>query len=302
VCIDVSVVIPAFNGSEFIVDALESGFRQSLAPREIIVVDDASTDGTPDLVSAVARGVPIDVRLIRLSSNSGGPARPMNVGIAAASGRYIAVLDQDDRFLPDKLQALARLLGSDRSEIGMIIHDSVLTSEDGEALSSVFARRPLLQERFARCGDRGVLMLTPQQSFRVICREHCIGHKGIFAKRAWEAVGGYDPSFRCAADLDFGLRVSSRYNIFITNQVLNVSISHGNNLSSRGQLAASECVTMFSKMLGMAGSEDDKQHLRRRIRKELSDLAYSRRKSGNWLGSLRCWLQAARLAPSLRRG
>jgi glycosyltransferase involved in cell wall biosynthesis len=291
-----------FNGAEFIIGSLESVSRQGLAPREIIVVDDASTDGTPDLVSAAARDLPVDLRLIRLLSNSGGPARPMNVGIAAASGSYIAILDHDDQFLPGKLQAMARLLESNGPEIGMILHDSQWISKDGETLSSVFARRPLLQERFARHGDLGVLMLTPEHSFRVICREHCIGHKGIFAKRAWEAVGGYDPSYRCAADLDLGLKVSSRYNILITNQVLSLSIIHGNNLSGRGDLVASECVRLFSKMLDMATSEEDKQHLIRRIRRELGDLAYIRRKSGNWVGSLRCWLQAARLAPSVRRG
>lgn len=94
----VSVVIPTYNGARFIRDALESVFAQTQLPDEIIVVDDGSTDDTVEVVKQMTKESPHPVRLIKMTHNSGGPAAPINTGIAAAIGEFIAVLDQDDTF------------------------------------------------------------------------------------------------------------------------------------------------------------------------------------------------------------
>ena len=106
----VTVVIPTYNGAAFIGEALASVFAQTLPPAEVIVVDDCSTDGTANLVQALAHTVPVPLRLIRCDRNSGGPAHPLNVGVAAAQGELIAVLDQDDVFAPDKIEREVGLL------------------------------------------------------------------------------------------------------------------------------------------------------------------------------------------------
>ncbi|AIT07114.1 glycosyl transferase family 2 [Sphingomonas taxi] len=95
----VSVVIPGYNGEAFIGATLESLAAQTLAAWEAIVVDDCSSDGTRELV----RGWPDPrVRLIENEVN-GGPVRTRNRGVAAARGRFIAGLDQDDLCLPERL-------------------------------------------------------------------------------------------------------------------------------------------------------------------------------------------------------
>uniref|UniRef100_UPI0010F9AAE1 glycosyltransferase family 2 protein n=1 Tax=Sphingomonas sp. 2SG TaxID=2502201 RepID=UPI0010F9AAE1 len=95
----VSVVIPGYNGEAFIGATLESLAAQTLAAWEAIVVDDRSSDGTRELV----RGWPDPrVRLIENEVN-GGPVRTRNRGVAAARGRFIAGLDQDDLCLPERL-------------------------------------------------------------------------------------------------------------------------------------------------------------------------------------------------------
>ncbi len=106
----VSVVIPAYNGAPFIADAMRSVYFQTCLPREIIVVDDASTDRTILRVEQEVTRAPVPVRLIRLPRNSGGPAHPMNVGIQAARSPVIAVLDQDDVFLPQKIAGQVAVL------------------------------------------------------------------------------------------------------------------------------------------------------------------------------------------------
>ena len=130
---DVSVVIPSYNGILFISEAIGSVFDQTRPPREIIVVDDASTDGTADLVASIACQAPLRIQLVRLSTNSGGPAHPMNVGIGVATGRYIAILDQDDRFTPERLAELREVFRRFDDQIALAISNSLITSHDPES-------------------------------------------------------------------------------------------------------------------------------------------------------------------------
>lgn len=96
----VSVVIPTFNRKYLILRALKSVAQQSYSAIEVIVVDDASTDGTVDALKD--REFPMAVRIVRLPVNR-GPAGARNSGIRHASGKYVAFLDSDDRWLPNKL-------------------------------------------------------------------------------------------------------------------------------------------------------------------------------------------------------
>lgn len=99
----VSVIIPVFNSALYLAKTLDSVVQQSFTDMEIIVVDDCSTDDSRQVV----RGF-VDrderVKLIKLNSNSGSPAKPRNVGIEHASGRFLAFLDSDDIWHQRKLE------------------------------------------------------------------------------------------------------------------------------------------------------------------------------------------------------
>lgn len=99
----VSVVIPCFNAAKFIADTIESVRCQTYRNLEIIVVDDKSSDDTVRTIN-VFRLVDSRVRLIELPKNHGAPATPRNVGIQAARGDWIALLDADDIWHPRKLE------------------------------------------------------------------------------------------------------------------------------------------------------------------------------------------------------
>jgi len=95
---DVSVIIPVFNEEQYLRFAIESVLAQSLPPREIIVIDDGSTDRSGE----IAREYP-DAVLYHYKKHS-GPARAKNVGIGRARGRFIAFLDADDLWVEHKLE------------------------------------------------------------------------------------------------------------------------------------------------------------------------------------------------------
>jgi teichuronic acid biosynthesis glycosyltransferase TuaG len=106
---DVSVVMPAYNASAYIDDAMASVLGQSHASLELIVIDDASSDATRDHVLRAAEA-DRRVRLIALPRNMGAPAGPRNIGIREARGRWVALLDADDLWHPRKLEWQLRAL------------------------------------------------------------------------------------------------------------------------------------------------------------------------------------------------
>ncbi len=98
----VSVIMPVYNGRNTIAGAISSIEKQSYPHWELLVVDDMSTDDTAEIVRGLQNGCP-HIRLLQTGINA-GPAMARNAGIDAAKGEFIAFLDADDFWLPDKLE------------------------------------------------------------------------------------------------------------------------------------------------------------------------------------------------------
>jgi glycosyltransferase involved in cell wall biosynthesis len=103
--LNVSVIIPCHNASLWIVDAIRSVAAQTISPKEIIIVDDASTDNS--LEKACSVGIPLEI--ISVEKHNAAAAR--NIGISAATGEWVAFLDADDEWFPDHLERASKLLG-----------------------------------------------------------------------------------------------------------------------------------------------------------------------------------------------
>jgi len=101
----ISVVIPLFNKEREIINALDSVFKQTFLPKEVVVVDDGSSDSGPDLVLGRYSAT---VLLIRQTNKGVSVAR--NTGIHKASSRFICLLDADDQWLPNHLEEIANLI------------------------------------------------------------------------------------------------------------------------------------------------------------------------------------------------
>ena len=130
----VSVVVAAFNVETLIMRALDSVRAQTVGDWEIVVVDDASTDRTAAVVGAAARADP-RIRLVRQDRNR-GPAAARNRAIREAKGEWIAVLDADDAWRPERLERLleiARRTAADLVADNLVLFDDHLQSETGMA-------------------------------------------------------------------------------------------------------------------------------------------------------------------------
>jgi succinoglycan biosynthesis protein ExoO len=120
----VSVVIPAYNAQETLERAIRTVLDQTVAPHEVIVVDDASTDGTRELVQALAAQEP-RLRLIASSPNA-GPAHCRNIGFRAAEGDWIAIQDSDDAWQPERLEKMLAAAYEHRADLvadNMLLYD-----------------------------------------------------------------------------------------------------------------------------------------------------------------------------------
>lgn len=98
----ISIIIPMYNAKMYIAKTLESIVHQSYQNWEIIIVDNNSNDDSKKIVKDFAQSEP-RLKLIELAQNSGGPAKPRNIGLEHAQGEYVAFLDADDIWLSDKL-------------------------------------------------------------------------------------------------------------------------------------------------------------------------------------------------------
>lgn len=192
----ISVIIPAYNRAHCIGRALDSVAGQSLAALEIIVVDDGSTDRSRELISSY---YPL-VRLLNAPHRGVSSAR--NLGIAEARGDWIALLDSDDSWLPDKLECQYRALMENREY--RIVHSNELWIRNGKPLKQLKKHRKSGGYIFPSCLPRCVI--SPSSVML---------HRDVFAE-----VGLFDEDLPVCEDYDLWLRVCSCFPVLFLEQPL----------------------------------------------------------------------------------
>lgn len=126
--VQVSVILPTYNRAAFIVEAIDSVLAQSFRDVELIVVDDGSTDDTPQRVEQIS-----DPRLIYIRQPNRGRSNARNHALGLAKGKYIAFLDSDDFYLPGKLELQVDFL-ENHPDIGMVYTSASCIDEHGDLL------------------------------------------------------------------------------------------------------------------------------------------------------------------------
>jgi len=134
----VSIIIPVYNGANLLPRAISSVINQTFKDWELIIVDDGSTDNSKEIISEYTAK---DSRIkYYWEPNSGGPARPKNTGFKYVRGEYVAYLDQDDEWLPEKLdKQLAVFAKYPNQKIGLVSCGANVINEEGKTLMTIHA-------------------------------------------------------------------------------------------------------------------------------------------------------------------
>jgi glycosyltransferase involved in cell wall biosynthesis len=177
-----SIVTPAYQAAASIAECVESALAQTLPAHEIVVVDDGSTDGTAD------RLAPYLDRIVYFRQENRGAPVALNAGVRAASGDFVAILDADDAYEPERLAALSELAQA-RPDLDILATDAYL-EVNGTVVGRFYEATPFAAER---------------QRLEMI--ERCfVAWPAIRRARLLE-LGGYDESMRFASDWECYLRL-----------------------------------------------------------------------------------------------
>jgi glycosyltransferase involved in cell wall biosynthesis len=191
----ISVLIITHNRHAALRRAIASVSQQTLLPMELIVVDDGSTppvsrDGLA-LPGVLPEALPL--RLIRNPAPM-GPARARNIGIAAAAGSWIAFLDDDDEFSPDKIDTVARALGRLRESADVLYHPAeIVMVNEGVRYTSRPGAADGAQEMYRALLVRNIVGGTPM---------------AVVRKQSLLANGGFDESLAALEDYELWLRLA----------------------------------------------------------------------------------------------
>jgi alpha-1,3-rhamnosyltransferase len=250
----VSVVVPSFNHAPFIQTALRSIFNQTQAPAKLLVIDDGSSDGSPEIIERVLQDCPFPSELVARSNR--GLCATLNEGLASTSGEYFAYLSSDDVWLPDFLEARVSLLEETPQAVLGYGHCFLIDAAnqiidctlDWARYPEGNAREMLLQQTFA------------PMSPTVLYRRTSLKSEGWHEQAKLE-------------DYDLYLRLSAKGDFAFDPRVLSAWRQHGHNTSQdffwmiEARLAAQRRVAdrlglsageleRFQRVLQFAGAED----------------------------------------------
>lgn len=275
----VSVVIPTYNAAWCVGRAIDSVLAQSWQDLELIVVDDGSTDGTAGVLQGYGD------RILRIDQSNAGMSAARNAGIGAARGRYIAFLDADDRWLPDKLARQVPLL-EQRFDL---------------AFCSVCAR---LEDRDGRTVGEWGCAAGDDASLPEIFANHATiagGASSVLARsEIVKRLGGFDATLRGAEDTDLWVRLAAEGGFACIAEPLAVVLKRPDSVSRNYEQMRTGALAMTRKNRDLLPQELRGQFWRNVLAGVYCDYAMWACRGGNWRQAITNSFAALCLAPFQR--
>lgn len=210
----ISVVMPTHNRERFLESAIQSVLNQTEKSFEFIIVDDASSDGTPEKLQLLMK-TDHRIKILR-NSNSLGGGGARNIGVAASSGKWIAFLDDDDEWGPTKLREQLDKLNDNPSAV---------------ACSCDF------EQRFSS-GKTKIIKLRDNVSLQNILMGSVLGGASmcICSKQVFDRIGGFDAKFKSGQDWDLWVKLRQEGEVVVVNKVLvNYEAHDGSRITNNMQ-------------------------------------------------------------------
>lgn len=204
----VTIVIPVFNGSNYMRDAIDSALAQTYPNIEIIVVNDGSTDGGK--TDKIAKKYGNKIRYI--SKKNGGVSTAINYGIENMKGEYFSWLSHDDMYFPNKIETEINYLKNHNLLGKKVIaySDFRIVNKRGKSISDLIINHALAQKHQAYAFLRGAIN----------------GNSMLIPKKAWDDYGKLDPKLCCTQDYEKWFEMNKTYKFIHVPKVLVKSRYH----------------------------------------------------------------------------
>ena len=261
---EVSVIIPAYNTSQYIAATVKSVLAQTYTSYEVIVVNDGSPD-TPAMERALA---PFRDRILYVVQENGGISVARNTALALARGRYVALLDSDDAWEPDYLAVQVAALEADPSLA--VVYPNALISGDHPHAGRTF---------------RDICPSTGPVTFQAVLTQRCqVFISALIRRSAIARVGGFDPELRSVEDFDLWLRLlAAGERIGYHDRVLVRFLKRRGSLSSDPVWMAENVLTVLDKFaagpaaLTLPPADRQALEIRRAYFRARLEIAYGKR-------------------------
>jgi glycosyltransferase involved in cell wall biosynthesis len=236
----VSAIIPNYNYARYVGEAVESALAQTYPNIEVIVVDDGSTDNSLEVLERYQG------RIKLIQQKNSGVCVARNRGVEESTGEYIAFLDADDVWLPEKLSV--QMQGFQASTKAVFSNCGMrLIDLDGECVGTLTE---------GKSGDVSTYLLSFDGPAVVGAAS-----TGIVSRKVFESVGGFDPRLSTAADWDFCFRVAQLGEFIFEPQILVNYRIHGTNMHGNIRVMEQDMLLCFEKAFAKEGSHRDKRNV-----------------------------------------
>ncbi|HOW59379.1 MAG TPA: glycosyltransferase [Candidatus Omnitrophota bacterium] len=254
----VSVIIPTFNRAEYICDAIDSVLAQTYHDLEIIVINDGSIDDTEKALKKYGG------RIQYLYQNNAGVSAARNKGIKASRGEYIAFLDADDSWLPEKLSVQIPILEFN-PKLGMVFSYLEIMDEYG--------RRTGRMKPKQKPGIDFLTMLEAGSAMTSSC---------LMRKRSLDAAGIFDESLAIYEDMDLFLRVVNQFPALFVEKSLGCYREHSNQSTLDDVKNYKQQVKLAQKWMQISDDPKAQRLLSAKVRKYSNLLMRNAVKKGSW--------------------
>lgn len=231
----VSVVVPSYNYARFLRERIESVLGQTRQDLEVLLLDDASTDGSQEILRAYAD--PPRVRVVLGERNSGNPFTQWNRGVALATAPYVWIAEADDAAEPELLARLLAVLEA-HPQVGLVHCGFRRVDDAGRALDdSTTWWAEVDPARWRRD-----FVAPGREELGFLRQRNVIGNASgvVFRRALYDAVGGADEGYRLCADWDLWIRMLARSDVGFVAAPLNVWRWHAGSVRERSLPGAVE--------------------------------------------------------------
>jgi glycosyltransferase involved in cell wall biosynthesis len=279
----VSVLIPTYNRAAYLPEAINSVLNQSFRDFEVIIVDDGSTDNTPELVRGIRDPHVHYVRHLR----NRGVAAALNTAWHAARGEYLARLDSDDVWRPELLEILVSALDADPG-LGLIYARAQWMDTHGQLLPQM----------------AGAPIKFPGETLKSLLYGDCVTPMAVvFRRECIERAGGYDESLIANEDWDLWIRMAEYCRFAYCTQVLAYYRIHPQNLtrgdSERSRRVIRDRLRVLEKFYARPDVPSAALAIKPLAFRNLyQDVALRHFTAGRWREALGYYVRAVRVAPN----